>query len=55
VESMILSIFDSAKEFNLDEVKALWDSKKGEAIEEAVNEWYTTWEYKTTYNDVLPR
>jgi len=55
VESMILSIFDSAKEFNLDEVKALWDSKKGEAIEEAVNEWYTNWEYKTTYNNVLPR
>ncbi|MBR3873328.1 MAG: hypothetical protein IKJ26_04065 [Clostridia bacterium] len=55
VESMILSIFDSSKEFSLEETRKLWDSKKGEAIEEAVNEWYATWEYKTTYNNVLPR
>lgn len=55
VESLILSIFDSSKEFNLEEVQKLWDSKKGEKIENAVNEWYSTWEYKTTYNDVLPR
>ena len=55
VESLILTIFDSTKEFNLEDVQKLWDSKKGEAIEEAVNEWYATWEYKDTYNDVLPR
>ena len=54
VESLILSIFDSSKEFNLAEVQKLWNSKKGEKIEKAVNEWYATWEYKDTYNDVLP-
>ena len=55
VESLILSIFDSSKEFSLEDAQKLWDSKKGEAIEEAVNEWYSTWEYKITYNNVLPR
>jgi len=55
VESLILSIFDSSKEFSLEDAQKLWDSKKGEAIEEAVNEWYATWEYKDTYNNVLPR
>ena len=54
VESLILTLFDSTKEFNLEEVQKLWDSKKGEKIEEAVNEWYATWEYKDTYNDVKP-
>ena len=55
VESLILTLFDSTKEFNLEEVQKLWESKKGEKIEEAVNEWYATWEYKDTYNNVLPR
>ena len=55
VESLILSIFDSSKDFSLDDAKAVWNGKKGADIEAAVNEWYTTWEYKDTYNDVKPR
>lgn len=55
VESLILSIFDSSKEFSLEEAQSIWASKKGEAIEEAVNEWYASWEYQDTYNNVLPR
>lgn len=55
VESLILSIFDSSKEFSLDDAKSIWESKKGEKVEEAVNEWYGSWEYKDTYNNVLPR
>jgi len=30
-------------------------NKKGETVAEAANEWYSTWEYKDTYNNVLPR
>ena len=55
VESLILSIFDSSKEFSLDEAKSIWAAKKGEKVAEAVNEWYATWEYKDSYNNVLPR
>ncbi len=55
VENLILTIFDSSKEFSLAEAQNIWNSKKGEEIENAVNEWYSTWEYKDTYNNVLPR
>ena len=55
VEYMILSIFDSSVEFSLDEAKTIWANKKGETVAEAANEWYSTWEYKDTYNNVLPR
>lgn len=55
VENLILTIFDSSKEFSLEEAQNIWNSKKGEEIENAVNEWYSTWQYKDTYNNVLPR
>ena len=55
VENLILTIFVSSKEFSLEEAQNIWNSKKGEEIENAVNEWYSTWQYKDTYNNVLPR
>ena len=54
VEKLILTVFDSSAEFNYDEIAALWESNSGSDIENAINEWYATWEYKDTYNDVQP-
>lgn len=54
-EKLILSIFDSSVDFNYDDILKTWTSNSGDEIASEVNEWYSTWEYKDTYNDVQPR
>ena len=37
------------------EKRGRWESKKGKDIEKAVNDWYSTWEYRDSFNSVKPR
>lgn len=54
VESLILTVFGGSDKFDLAKVQKLWNDNKGESIEKEINDWYASWEYKDTYNDVKP-
>ena len=55
VEELIKTVFNADAKFDYDSIKGIWESKKGKDIEKAVNDWYSTWEYRDSFNSVKPR
>ncbi len=54
VEKLILTVFNKDAAFNFDEIVKLWNDNNGEEIEKEINDWYASWEYKDSYNNVAP-
>lgn len=52
--ALVLNLYNDGK-FDLDAVLSAWKANNGDEITNAVNEWYSTWASKDTFNAVKPR
>jgi len=50
--ALITSMFSQETRKSLEEIRAVWTANSGETLDNAVNEWYATWEGKDAYNPV---
>ncbi len=53
-DTLVLNLYDSG-EFDLDAVLSAWKGNNGDEVTAAVNEWYSSWGSKDTFNAVKPR
>lgn len=54
-DALVKSFFQTGVSSTLDEIKAVYNAFEGANINTAVNEWYSTWELKDSFNTVKPR
>lgn len=52
---LVLTMFQTGSSTTVEELHGKFAEYEGEAIIEAVNEWYGSWESKDTFNTVQPR
>lgn len=52
---LVVTMFNEETPCSIDDLKAKFNEFQGEQIIESVNEWYSGWELKDSFNDVLPR
>lgn len=54
-DALVKTMFQSGVSTSLDEIKTVYNAFEGESVTNAVNEWYSTWELKDSFNPVKPR
>lgn len=54
-DALVKSLFQADVSTSLDEVRKVYNAFEGESITAAVNEWYSSWELKDSFNGVKPR
>ncbi len=47
---IVLNMFNKGVAFDINAIRAKWAAGNGDQITSSVNEWYSKWEYHTTYN-----
>lgn len=53
-EALVLNLYNDG-ECDMDSVLSVWKANNGEEVTNSINEWYSNWEGRTTFNKVKPR
>ncbi|MGL4337183.1 MAG: hypothetical protein ACRCST_09850, partial [Turicibacter sp.] len=53
--NLITAIYQTGSSATLEDIQAVWEANYGNDIDDAVAQWYSTWELKDSFNPVKPR
>lgn len=55
INQLVKTLYQTGVNTTVDEIKAVFSGNNGDEVTNAVNNWYSTWESKDSFNNVKPR